>query len=142
VLREKSCGAVIFRRNGEIEYLLLHYDLGHWDYVKGLVETGEIERETAVRELQEETGLIARFVDGFREEINYVYRWQGKTIAKTVIFFLAEAESGAVKLSYEHTGYVWLPYEKAMAQLTFDNAKNLLKKAHDFLRANKLEPKC
>jgi bis(5'-nucleosidyl)-tetraphosphatase len=140
VLREKSCGVVVFRRNGETEYLLLHYESGHWDYAKGQVEAGESEGETAVRELQEETGLTAHFVDGFREEINYVYQWQGKTVYKTVVFFLAEAKSGEVKLSYEHKGYTWLSYEKAMAQLTFDNAKNLLKKAHKFLQGQKISP--
>lgn len=137
MLREKSCGAVVFRRNGETEYLLLHYESGHWDYAKGQVEAGESERETAVRELKEETGLTARFVEGFREEISYVYRWQGKTRYKTVVFFLAEAKSEDVGLSYEHTGYAWLPYEKARVQLTFDSTRNLLKKAHEFLQGQR-----
>ena len=46
MLTEKSCGAVIFRMEGKIrKYLLLHYESGHWDFVKGNVEKGEEELE-------------------------------------------------------------------------------------------------
>jgi bis(5'-nucleosidyl)-tetraphosphatase len=139
-LSEKSCGAVVFKRDGEVEYLLLHYEAGHWDYVKGQVEAGENERETVVRELEEETGITdARFFDGFREEINYFYRRQGRTVFKEVIFFLIETGESKVKLSYEHVGYRWLNYEKAMDRLTFTNAKKVLAKAHEFLRKRGIE---
>jgi 8-oxo-dGTP pyrophosphatase MutT (NUDIX family) len=133
--REKSCGAVVFKRNGEVQYLLLHYEAGHWDYVKGQVEPHETEKDTVIRELQEETGITnARFVEGFTEEISYFYRRDGKTVYKEVIFFLIESKDNNVRLSYEHVGYEWLSYERAMARLTFSNAKKVLAKAHEFLR--------
>jgi 8-oxo-dGTP pyrophosphatase MutT (NUDIX family) len=133
--REKSCGAVVFKRDGEVQYLLLHYEAGHWDYVKGQVEPHETEKDTVTRELEEETGIVnARFIEGFREEISYFYRRGGKTVYKEVIFFLIESKDSRVKLSYEHVGYEWLSYEKAMAKLTFANAKKVLAKAHEFLR--------
>ena len=132
---EKSCGAVVFKRNGEVQYLLLHYEAGHWDYVKGQVEPEESEKNTVVRELREETGITdARFIEGFREEISYFYRREGKTVHKEVIFFLIETKDSNVKLSYEHIGYKWLNYEKAMERLTFANAKKVLAKAQEFLR--------
>jgi bis(5'-nucleosidyl)-tetraphosphatase len=131
---EKSCGAVVFRKNLETEYLLLHYEAGHWDYVKGQVEPHESERETVVRELREETGLVdACFVEGFREGISYFYKRAGRTVHKTVVFFLIKTRESEVRLSYEHIGYEWLNYQKALERLTFDNAKNVLKKAHSFL---------
>ena len=133
--REKSCGAVVYKGNGEVEYLLLHYGAGHWDYVKGQVELDESEKDTVIRELKEETGIAdARFMDGFREEINYFYRREGRTVYKQVIFFLIEAKDSNVKLSYEHVGYEWLNYEKAMTKLTFENGKKVLNEAHEFLR--------
>ena len=133
--REKSCGAVVFKKDGGVVYLLLHYDAGHWDYVKGQVEPAESEKDTVVRELKEETGITnARFFEGFREEISYFYRREGRTVYKEVIFFLIETEDSNVKLSYEHIGYVWLSFEKAMAKLTFGNAKKVLAKAHEFLQ--------
>ncbi len=133
--REKSCGAVVYREDGERKYLLLHYEAGHWDFVKGNVEPNEGERDTVIRELREETGIArARFISDFREEISYFYRRGGKTIFKKVTFFLIETEDAAVRLSYEHTGYEWLTLESALKRLTHGNAKKVLRRAHAFLQ--------
>ena len=139
LLSEKSCGAVIFLKNSEAKYLLLHYGAGHWDFVKGNVEPNESEKDTVIRELQEETGIVnPRFIDDFREKIEYFYRRHGSTIHKEVIFFLIETHTEKVKLSYEHVGYIWLDYQHAMEKLTFKNAKNVLEKAQKLLRAQGL----
>ena len=138
--REKSCGAVVFRKGRDVEYLLLHYEAGHWDYVKGQVEPSETERDTVMRELKEETSIEdAPFFEGFREEISYFYRREGKTILKKVVFFLLEAKQSEVRLSYEHIGYEWLTFQKAMERLTFSNARKVLTMAHDFLRVHGIE---
>jgi bis(5'-nucleosidyl)-tetraphosphatase len=135
LLREKSCGAVVFLKNTEAKYLLLHYEAGHWDFVKGNVEPNESEKDTVIRELQEETGIAdGRFIDGFREKVEYFYRRQGATIHKEVIFFLIETHTEKVALSYEHVGYTWLDYQNAMKRLTFKNAKAVLQKAHKLLK--------
>jgi bis(5'-nucleosidyl)-tetraphosphatase len=135
VFREKSCGAVVFVKNIEVNYLLLHYEAGHWDFVKGNVEPNESEKDTVIRELKEETSIAdAKFIDHFREKIEYFYRRQGATIHKEVVFFLIEAHTEKVQLSYEHVGYEWLDYQRAMEKLTFKNAKDVLQKAHGFLK--------
>jgi len=135
LLREKSCGAVVFLKNTEVKYLLLHYEAGHWDFVKGNVEPNESEKDTVIRELREETGIAdAQFIEGFREKIEYFYRRQGSTIHKEVIFFLIETHTEKVELSYEHVGYTWLDYQNAMKRLTFKNAKEVLQKAHKLLK--------
>ncbi|MFQ5815135.1 MAG: bis(5'-nucleosyl)-tetraphosphatase [Candidatus Hydrothermarchaeaceae archaeon] len=130
-----SAGAVVYRREeGNTKYLLLHYQSGHWDFPKGNVERGEAERETVAREVAEETGISdVVFREGFREEIRYFYMREGRTIFKKVVFYLTEARTHEVKLSYEHIGYDWLSYEEALGRLTYRNAKDILKKAHDFL---------
>jgi bis(5'-nucleosidyl)-tetraphosphatase len=139
VLREKSCGAVVFLKNTEVNYLLLHYEAGHWDFVKGNIEPNESEKDTVIRELQEETGIAdAQFIEGFREKIEYFYRRQGATIHKEVIFFLIETRTEKVKLSYEHVGYTWLDYKSAMKRLTFKNAKDVLQKAHKLLKTRSI----
>ncbi|MCW4018415.1 MAG: NUDIX domain-containing protein [Candidatus Bathyarchaeota archaeon] len=135
MLNEKSCGAVVYSKTYDIKYLLLQYEAGHWDFVKGNVEAGETEQETAVRELGEETGIVdAQFVEGFREKIFYFYRRHGATVYKEVIFFLMESPTTDVNLSFEHIGFDWLSYEKALKWLTFKNARDTLQKAHDFLK--------
>jgi len=150
---EKSAGAVVFRRelrgktnlprgkNNKICYLLLHYPgashrakKDYWDFPKGHIEKGETELETVKREVKEETGLDdLKFVEGFKEWIKYFFKYRGENVFKIVIFYLAETKKKDVKISFEHIGYKWLPYEKALKLLAFKNAKKILKKANDFL---------
>lgn len=132
---EKSCGIVLFRLEGGVrQYLLLHYPSGHWDLAKGHVEADEEEMETALRELEEETGITnVDFVEGFRYPVSYSYMRGGRLSHKQVIFYLAETDQDAVEISHEHQGHQWLPYEQAHAKLTFKNAKDLLESAKKFL---------
>ena len=136
MLREKSCGAVVFLKNTEVKYLLLHYEAGHWDFVKGNVESNESEKETVIRELKEETGIDdGEFIESFKEKIEYFYRRQGATVHKEVIFFLIETHTEKVEVSYEHVGFTWLDYQRAIEKLTFKSARDLLQKAHELLKA-------
>ena len=135
MLHEKSCGAVVFFKNVQLEYLLLQYEAGHWDFVKGNVEPNESETDTVLRELKEETGIVAtQTIEGFREGIQYFYRRQGETIQKEVVFYLIQADTEKVELSFEHVGFEWLDYQHALERLTFKNAKDVLQKAHAFLQ--------
>ena len=49
-----------------------------------------------------------------------------------------ETHTEKVELSFEHIGYIWLDYKHAMEKLTFKNAKDVLQKAHDFLKKQKI----
>lgn len=140
---EKSAGAIIFHKNKEVKYLLLHYPSGakapkeYWDLPKGHIEKGEKEIDTVKREVREETGLEnIELIEGFKEWIKYFFKLKGKTIFKTVVFYLAKTREEKVKISQEHLGYKWLPYQQALEQLTFQNAKDILKKANQFLKKN------
>lgn len=133
---EKSCGVVVFRKeNNENFFLVLKYPGGHFDFPKGHVEDEDgSERATALRELEEETGIKnVRFINNYREEISYKYNKKNIPSNKHVIFFLAETDEKNVKISHEHTDYYWLPYDEALKKLTFENAKGLLKRAKDLL---------
>ena len=138
---EKSAGAVIFKTNKETEYLLLHYPSSakaprdYWDFPKGHIEKGEKLEETIKREVKEKTGIKnIKLVENFKETIKYFFRHEGKNVLKFVTFFLAETKIEEVKISQEHIGYKWLSYPEALNFLTFNNAKEILKKANDFLR--------
>jgi len=130
--QEFSVGVVVYRG---AEFLLLHYASGHWGFVKGNIEKNESAEDTARRELQEETGITsAFFVKDFTEKEEYFYKKEGKTVHKEVVYLLAETQEKLVKLSDEHIGYKWLPFEEAMHVLTFSQSKDILKKAHDYLK--------
>ena len=131
---EKSCGAVIFKEGDVRKYLLLHYEGGHWDFVKGHVERGETEKETVLRETQEEVGITeVSFIEGFRHRIGYYYRRAGATVFKEVIFYLLESKTDAVRLSREHVGFEWMSFGRAYDRLTYKNAKETITNAHDYL---------
>ena len=138
---EKSAGAVIFRKEkSEIKYLLLNYPSrknskrAYWDLPKGHIEKGEKELDTVKREVMEETGLSdIGPIDGFKEWIKYFFVSEGKKIFKIVTFYLAETQNAEVKISSEHIGYEWLSYEKAVKKLTFKNAKEIVRKANEYL---------
>lgn len=148
--REKSAGIIIFRKEGnQIYYLLLHYKTesnrgGHWGFSKGHVEEGETEEETAKREVAEETGIKdIKIIPGFKELEKYFFRKnyglkgeakkQAPWVFKSVVFYLAETKAKEVKISEEHSDFIWLPYQEAFKKLTFKNAKNILKKANHFV---------
>jgi len=131
---EKSAGAIVFRRNKKVKYLLIQYGLGHWEFPRGLIEKGESLEDTARREIKEEVGIEdIRFISGFKEWIKFFFKLKGKNIMKIAIFLLAETKTEKVKLSYEHKDYAWLDYQEALNRLTFENSKEVLKKADDFL---------
>ena len=132
---EKSAGIVMFRNDSsKNEFLLLNYPQGHWDFVKGKLEQNETLHETAIRETREETGITnIEFLDGFEESVEYNFRFKKEDIHKKVIFFLAKTNEKNIQLSHEHNDYLWLEYNDALKKTTFENAKNVLSKAHKFL---------
>ncbi|MEO9363970.1 MAG: NUDIX domain-containing protein [Nitrososphaera sp.] len=136
---ERSAGAVVvFTSDSKPEYLLLHYTAGHWDFPKGNIEAGETEREAAVREIREETGIAdIEFVEGFSNTISYKYRRARRLVDKQVVFFLALTKTRDVTISHEHIGFAWKSYDDAMEQLTYKSARNLLEAAAQFMEKEK-----
>jgi 8-oxo-dGTP pyrophosphatase MutT (NUDIX family) len=136
--RERSAGVLVFRstKTGR-KYLLLDYGR-HWDFPKGHVEPGEDLIQTALRELEEETGITdAAVIPGFSHEIKYFFRDKKKhLIHKTVWFGLAQTAASKVRLSNEHVGSEFLGFDQAIKRLTYAAAKSLLRHAEEFLNRN------
>ena len=139
-IQEKSCGTVVIYcpqkeiNLKECEFLLLHYPEGHWDLPKGHVEKGEEEITTALRELEEETGLKnVEVIEGFKEKTHYFFKNKNDLISKTVMFFLIRAESKDIKISFEHQNHIWLKYDEAIKKITFKNVKEIVGKAMKYI---------
>jgi bis(5'-nucleosidyl)-tetraphosphatase len=144
---EVSVGAAVFRLDGGRRmYLILRYPSGHFDFPKGHMEEGETEEETLRRETEEETGIRNLRVLPERTSIRYFYvakggererrirEHRGYWIFKAVHFYPAETDETEVRISHEHTGFEWLPYEEALGKLTFENAKDVLRRAETCAR--------
>ena len=137
---EISAGAILYSFNSDlkkIEYLLLNYTAGHWDFPKGNVEMGENGFQTAAREIFEETGIDEIvFVDGFVSTIEYYYKRSSKLVHKFVTFYLAKTEIRDVRLSFEHRDFTWKEYDLAIKQLTYESAKKALREAKPYAESS------
>jgi bis(5'-nucleosidyl)-tetraphosphatase len=132
--KEHSIAAVVYNEN---QYLLLKYGLGHWGFVKGHKEKGETDQETIFRELEEETGIRdAKIIGDFKMEFEYNFKFKGEKIHKSVTCYLIESNTRKIILSFEHKNYIWLPIEKALKKATFDNSKEILRKAAAYRKGN------
>lgn len=133
MVKQVSCGAVIFRENGDRKFLLLLKG-NYFEFVKGYIEEGEEEKETVKREIWEETEISdIEFIEGFREIYTFDYNFKGKSIFREIILYLVKTNSEDVKISYEHDSYKWLSYEEAIKIIKFKNMKEILTKANNYL---------
>lgn len=138
--KEISSGAVIFRKDKEILYLLLYKKARNhyrelWDFPRGNINKNETVKENIIREVKEETGIEdLGFVEDFKEKIKFFYMKEGKTINKEVTYYLAETKVKEIKLSEEHDNFKWVSYEEAMTLITFENTRKILVKANKILK--------
>jgi len=132
---EKSCGGVVFSRaSGDVRYLIIESREGIFGFPKGHVEGNETEKETATREIFEETGLSPDFIEGFRVEQQYPLP-RKKGVIKKVVYFLAEfEEQKIIPQEKEIKSARLLSYDEAITILQFQNAKHLLTLADEFIK--------
>lgn len=135
-LYESSCGAVVFRDiKGEVRYLLIkNKRSAHWGFPKGHIEAGETKKETAIREVLEETGIHVKIIDGY-ESISK-YKIQNR-IEKCVSIFVGTTTDTYTSIQPEEiSDYIWLTYDRALSILKFENDKSIIISAHSFLNEN------
>jgi 8-oxo-dGTP pyrophosphatase MutT (NUDIX family) len=111
----KSCGFLIIRGEPVREFLLMRH-ADRWDLPKGHVDPGESEMQCALRELREETGILAtdiEVLEGFRFETRYRVRGKkgGQLYDKTLVLFLARLKRDVPIVATEHPGYQWFPWQ-------------------------------
>ena len=134
-MKEKSCGCIIFKYDDEkLLFLVIKQTLGHFSFPKGHVEESDSEKDTALREVKEETGFDISFVGDFREVITYSPK---PGVLKDVVFFLGNVIDGVMTPQEDEVSLIeWLSYEDALKVVTFDDDKNVLKKAYKYIVKN------
>lgn len=102
---------------------------GTWTLPKGTPDPGESIEETAVREVEEETGLLVRIVAPL-PSIDYSFVQGGTRIHKTVHYFLMEPVGGDLgHHDHEFERVRWARFEDARSLLTFDTERGLVETA-------------
>ncbi len=136
--REVSAGGIVFRRQPDrsARFLLIRDPYEHWGFPKGHLEGEESPAEAAFRESAEETGLSDLLMLGPIRIIDWHFRFKGRYIHKFCHFFLFESPAAEVVPQLEEgiTDYRWLTLEEALEQLSYDNARGVLKRAGEMAR--------
>jgi len=136
--KEKSCGALIYRKQGDqLQLLILRHRMGgHWSFPKGHVENRETETETALREVKEETGLTIELFEGFREQVTYSTR---PGIKKDVVYFLGFARDSRTTRQEEEISEIrWINLDQTYNFLTYENDRRLVQSAKRYMKQNQL----
>ena len=116
----RAAGGIIHRRspNGETEVLVTHrprYD--DWSFPKGKAEPGESDEECALREVEEETGLICRM----GPELTTARYFDRRGRDKTVRYWRMEVEQGDFTPNSEVDRAEWMPLDEALNVLSYDH---------------------
>jgi 8-oxo-dGTP pyrophosphatase MutT (NUDIX family) len=112
---------------------------------KGLVDLGEKPQAAAVREVFEETGVVAEPVTKLSDtKYVYVRTWgDGKRVFKIVSFYLMRYVSGEIddlasEMRVEVKSALWVPIADAAKQLAYSNERKVLRQAQYYLETNPL----
>ena len=129
---EYSSGGVVFRRT-ETGYEFVAVQRarhGDWSLPKGHLEAGESKEEAAIREVKEETGIVARIV-GDLQEVVYFYRRRKEGLTrKSVQYYLMEAVTDELgPPNWEVSEARWVPMSEADGILSYANDKETIRLA-------------
>ncbi len=137
-VRERSAGGVVVRGEETIVIVPTRRASDGSKVLalpKGHIDPGETSLQAATREVREETGVVGEFVAELGET-RYWYRREGKTIPKSVSFYLFKYIEGDTA---DHDDEVeqarWVPLRDAARELSHAAERDVVARALAFLEA-------
>jgi 8-oxo-dGTP pyrophosphatase MutT (NUDIX family) len=133
-----SAGGIVVRHESGQPWLVVgsrrrERDGRTWTLPKGTPNQGESREQTAIREVEEETGLTVR-ITGELDSIEYWFVQSGTRIHKTVHYYMMEPVGGDLAShDHEFDEVRWIPFDTAASMLTFETERALVAKAADLL---------
>lgn len=131
VVREPTAGGVIFRRGkkeSDIQILLIQDAKNRWTIPKGHIEEGESAKQTAEREIREETGLQEMKVLNWLGKINFRYRRDSSLVLMTTEIFLVKAlgKSDSLKPEDWMNGIKWFSAAEALDKIEYEDIGKII----------------
>ncbi len=102
-----------------------------WQMVTGKIKRGEKAYESAMRELFEETGLVAEEIYSV-PIVNSVYLPASDEISLIPVFVCRVKENSKVKISPEHSDFLWASPSKAIKLLNWEGQKQAVRLITDY----------
>lgn len=137
VIRQTAAGPryLLIRRCGQ-------YLPGTWQMVSGGIEEGETADSAALREIEEETGLIpSALYSADAVETFYMQSHDKITCVPVFVACVEDTEDTIVQLSpREHDAFEWLPFEEARERLVWSEQKRVITHIHNFFIVNAPNP--
>ncbi|MGE3801328.1 MAG: NUDIX hydrolase [Candidatus Kapaibacterium sp.] len=133
--RKVAAGGIVIRSINNVKQAILvqHHHKG-WGFPKGHVEQGESFEQTALREVEEETGVLAVIVAKLPPTHYQFTNSKGQEIDKTVHWFLMEYQGiGHQTHAHEVADVQWVSLGEVFGILSFDNDRVLLRDAEEIL---------
>jgi 8-oxo-dGTP pyrophosphatase MutT (NUDIX family) len=104
-----------------------------WSLPKGHIEAGETAEEAAVREVEEETGIIGRVVAPLGT-IDFWFVAEDRRVHKTVHHFLLQALGGELSDDdIEVAEVAWVPLDELEGRLAYADERRLVRRATELL---------
>jgi 8-oxo-dGTP diphosphatase len=123
----RAAGGVVVRDGtGAPEVVVVHrpkYD--DWTLPKGKAEEWESDEECALREVEEETGLVCELL----EELDGASYTDASGRPKVVRYWLMRPVDGALRPTREIDDACWLTLEQAEARLSYERDLRVLRSA-------------
>ena len=131
VVREPTAGGVVYRINaktGGVEILLIQDAKNRWTIPKGHIEEGETAKQTAVREVGEETGLQEMEIGSWLGKIHFRYRRTNSLVLMTTEIYLVKGLGDTDKLKPEDwmNGIKWMPAAEALEKIEYEDIGKLI----------------
>ena len=133
-VEELSAGGLVVDLSGERGLLIGRHDKRGrtlWSLPKGHIEVGETPEAAALREVEEETGIVSKITRSLGV-IDFWFMADGKRIHKTVHHFLFSEVSGDLSPQISEVDVVdWFPLDEIATRLAYPDERKLIARSGD-----------
>jgi 8-oxo-dGTP pyrophosphatase MutT (NUDIX family) len=142
-VRETTAGGIVFRHNSKtqkIEVLLIQDAKNRWTIPKGHVEPNEEPKQTAEREIREETGLQEMKVYNWLGKVNFRYRRTHTLVLMTMHIYLVQGQGNTDRLHPEDwlNDIKWFSAAEAVDKIEYEDIGKLMLLGLKKIREDKL----